>query len=64
MFQPEHFPLRGNKYHEAVAKLRHCTYNTHKLLAHFSEEGKPRRWRDVLGCRQDRAFSYVSTPNQ
>ncbi len=64
MFQPEHFPLRGNKYHEAVAKLRHSTYNTHKLLAHFSEEGKPRRWRDVLGRGQDRAFSYISGPDQ
>ena len=62
MFQPEHFPLRGHRYHEAVSKLRHITYNNHKMLAHYAEEARPRRWRDVLGRGQDRAFSYIHSP--
>ena len=61
MFQPEHFPLRGSRFHDAVAKLRHGAYTNLKMLAHYSEEARPRRWRDVLGRGQDRAFSYVHT---
>ncbi len=61
MFQPEHFPLRGSRFHDAVAKLRHGAYTNLKMLAHYSEEARSRRWRDVLGRGQDRAFSYIHT---
>ncbi len=62
MFQPEPFPLRGSRYNEAVSKLRHITYHNQKMLEHYSEEAKPRRWRDVLGRGQDRSFSFISSP--
>ncbi len=62
MFQPEPFPMRGSKYNEAVSKLRHATYHNQKMLEHYVDEAKPRRWRDVLRRGQDRSFSFIHSP--
>ena len=54
--------MRGSKYNEAVSKLRHVTYHNQKMLEHYVEEARPRRWRDVLGRGQDRSFSFIHSP--